>query len=136
MRRLLVALTLVTLMAWSPARSQDAAAAIRGVISDQIAAFRADDFETAFGFASPAIRRMFGAPDRFGEMVRRGYPMVWRPADVRFSGLAEQGGRTVQSVLITDQSGALFVVDYEMVAYDGRWVINGVWVRRANGVGA
>ncbi len=136
MRRLLVALTLVTAIAWSPARSQDAAAAIRGVISDQIAAFRADDFETAFGFASPAIRRMFGAPDRFGEMVRRGYPMVWRPADVRFSTLAERDGALIQSVLVTDRAGTLHILDYEMIRGEDGWRINGVWLRPPAGAGA
>ena len=54
------------------------------MISEQIDALRADDFATAFTFASPGIQRMFGSPARFGAMVREGYPMVRRPRDVRF----------------------------------------------------
>ena len=55
------------------------------MISKQIEAFKADDFDTAFSFASPMIQRMFGSASTFGEMVQNGYPMVWRPAEVRFS---------------------------------------------------
>ncbi len=119
-----------------PVRAQDAAAAIRSVIGDQIDALREDDFERAFSFASPSIQRMFGNPENFGEMVQNGYPMVWRPADVRFSGLSERNGRKVQSVLVKDQEGALFVMDYEMIEDAGGWRINGVTVRRAGDAGA
>ena len=93
--------------AGAAARAEDPAAAIRQVISEQIEAFEADDFETAFSFASPGIREMFGTPGRFGEMVREGYPMVWRPGEVRFSDLAERDGRTVQRVLVTDAGRGL-----------------------------
>ena len=85
MRRGLLGAVLLAALG-SGAGAQDAQGAIREVISDQIAAFEADDFATAFGFASPAIREMFGTPDRFGRMVREGYPMVWRPGGVRFAG--------------------------------------------------
>lgn len=117
--------------------AEDADADIRAVISGQIEAFKADDFETAFSFASPAIRDMFGSPARFGEMVRTGYPMVRRPAQVRFSGLEVREGRTVQSVLVIDAEGALYVLDYEMVpGADGGWRIDGVTIRRGGDAGA
>lgn len=57
--------------------------AIRDTIQSQIDAFRRDDFDAAFEFASPSIRQMFRTPENFGAMVRNGYPMVWRPDDVR-----------------------------------------------------
>jgi hypothetical protein len=120
----------------APASAQDAAAEIREIISGQIEAFKADDFETAFSFASPGIKRMFGSSDRFGQMVRSGYPMVWRPARVRFTALTVRDGRQVQSVLVTDQAGALHVLDYEMVPAGDGWQINGVWLREADAAGA
>jgi hypothetical protein len=82
------------------------------------------------------IRRLFGTPSRFGEMVQNGYPMVWRPADVRFSNLVTRNGRTVQSVLVTDGTACLHVLDYEMIAGDDGWRINGVRVRRPGDAGA
>ena len=130
---LVIALGMSATGAWA----QDAGgAAIREVISRQIEAFKADDFATAFGFASPAIKEIFGSPERFGAMVREGYPMVWRPGDLRFRELREEGGRTVQSVLATDQAGALYVLEYEMVPGPEGWQINGVTVRRSNDVAA
>lgn len=136
LRTLILSAVLLAGLQAAPGRAQDAAEAIRSVISGQIAAFRENDFERAFSFASPSIRRMFGNPTSFGSMVRHGYPMVWRPADVRFSGLRQEDGRTVQSVLVTDQEGALYVMDYEMVQGDGGWQIDGVTVRRAGDAGA
>jgi hypothetical protein len=133
--RLVVLMAILALCA-APARAQDPAEAIRGVISDQIAAFEADDFTKAFEFASPTIRQLFGDPDNFGRMVRDGYPMVWRRSGLRFSGLAEREGRLVQGVLVTDQAGALHVLEYDMVPGEAGWQINGVRLLRAGDVGA
>ena len=116
--------------------AEDPAAAIRQVISDQIEAFEADDFATAFTFASPGTREMFGTPGRFGEMVREGYPMVWHPGDLRFSDLAERDGRTVQRVLVTDAAGALYVLEYEMVKGEQGWRIDGVRLLQEGAAGA
>lgn len=136
MRGAFFAMLLLAVSAAS-AKAQEADAEIRAVISEQIEAFRADDFETAFGFASPAIKQMFGTASRFGEMVQNGYPMVWRPSDVRFTGLETRDGRTLQSVLVTDGEGVLYVLDYEMIpGDDGDWQIDGVTVRRGGDAGA
>lgn len=138
MRSLLGALTMILGLGIAPgsAQAQTSEDAIRAVISDQIAALRADDFETAFSFASPNIQGMFGDPERFGQMVRDGYPMVWRPADIRFSLLQERNGETVQSVVVTDEAGALHVLDYHMLEVEGGWQINGVTIRRPSDAGA
>ncbi len=136
MRAFLIVGVVLLGLGFGPAGAQDAEADIQAVISGQIEAFKADDFETAFSFASPTIKRMFGSPARFGAMVQTGYPMVWRPAQVRFSGVQTRGGRTIQSVVVTDQSGALYVLDYEMIAVDGGWQIDGVTVRRTGDAGA
>ena len=58
--------------------------AIKRTIEDQIAAFKLNDFETAFSFATPFLREKFGSAENFGKMVRNGYPMVWRPSKVIF----------------------------------------------------
>ncbi len=136
MRRFVIFGVLLLGLAHGPARAQSPDADIQAVISRQIEAFKVDDFVTAFSFASPQIKELFGSPERFGEMVQTGYPMVWRPAEVRFSGLESRGGRTVQSVVVTDSTGALFVLEYEMVAGEGGWQINGVVVRRPGDTGA
>lgn len=98
----------------------------RAVIEAQIAAFMADDFAAAFDFASPAIRAIFGTPERFGQMVTQGYPMVHRPSEVRFLDQAERGGAIHQRVLIADAVGRLHVLEYEMIPGPSGFVINGV----------
>lgn len=127
MPRLVCALTLSVILAL-PARADDQA--IRDVISSQIDAFLADDVETAFTFASPTIKRIFGSPDRFGQMVRQGYPMVWRPADVEFLSIEDRGGRLFQNVMIRDRAGALHILEYEMIEGTGGWKIDGVRLRK------
>jgi hypothetical protein len=124
MRQLLFGLGAALYLSISAVFAQDAD--IEGVISRQIEAFRQDDFATAFTFASPNIQRLFRNSENFGDMVRQGYPMVWRPARVDFLGLRNQNGRTVQRVLITDMSGVEHVLDYDMIASENGWVINGV----------
>ena len=107
-----------------PAAAQESA--IEGVIASQIEAFQRDDFTTAFTFASPLIRGIFGTPERFGMMVRQGYPMVWRPADVQYLDQRQAGPFTYQKVLIRDQAGGLHTLEYEMIETEAGWQINGV----------
>jgi len=110
--------------------------AVQGVISSQIEAFKSDDFGAAFAFASPAIKRIFGSPERFGAMVRNGYPMVWRPAEVRFLDTRPLGEALIQRVLITDARGTLYTLEYQMIETDAGWQINGVAVLQAPQLGA
>ena len=65
-----------------PAQAQVSAAdqtAIRDVIEGQVEAFRRDDGDAAFGYASPNIQGMFGTAETFMDMVRQGYRPVYRP---------------------------------------------------------
>ncbi|MFC4669782.1 DUF4864 domain-containing protein [Seohaeicola nanhaiensis] len=111
-------------------------AEIEGTISSQIEAFKADDFGRAFTFASPTIQGMFQTPENFGSMVRGGYPMVWRPAEVRYLDLSERGGRLYQTVQITDGDGRTHLLEYEMIELDTGWKINGVRLLEPPGVNA
>lgn len=121
-----------------PAAAQDVGQMeMTGTISAQIEAFQADDFATAFGFASVAIRQIFGSVDRFETMVRNGFPMVHHPSDVRFLSAREIDGRLWQKVMITDQEGALHMLDYNMVKDEtGAWRINAVQILKAPAAGA
>ncbi len=90
----------------------------------------------AFTFASPSIQGMFGTSDRFGDMVRRGYPMVWRPSEVQFLDLDNRGGLLFQRVMVRDAEGGVHFLEYQMVQVDGSWRINGVMILRPPDVGA
>jgi hypothetical protein len=110
--------------------------AIEGTIASQIEAFRADDFAQAFTFASPNIRQMFGTSDNFGRMVRQGYPMVWRPGQLKFLELRNEQGLLWQKVMVQDQDGIFFVLDYQMIETPDGWRINGVYLVQAPQLGA
>ena len=109
---------------------------IRNTIQSQIEAFQADDFARAFTFASPTIKGMFGTPENFGAMVKQGYPMVYRPAEVQMMELREVAGALWQRVRITDQAGAGWYLDYMMVETAEGWQINAVQILPAPDVGA
>lgn len=120
----------------STSAEEAGSAGIEGTIRGQIDAFLADDFATAFTYASPMIRSIFRTPENFGLMVRQGYPMVWRPSDLRFLDQREAGGRHYQRVQILDQAGVPFIAEYEMIETEKGWLINGVRIERAPEVGA
>lgn len=107
-----------------PAKAQQSD--IQGVISSQIDAFLEDDFVTAFTFAHPNIKNIFRTPENFGRMVRNGYPMVWRPAEVDYLDLRQENGRTYQDVRVVDGNGRVFVLEYTMAETADGWRIAGV----------
>jgi hypothetical protein len=130
MRHFLVTLALMLGLALpfsAHAQGQD----ITAVIDQQLEAFKADDAERAFGYASPTIKGLFGTPQNFATMVQRGYPMVWRPAEVRYLDLREEAGALWQRVQITDQQGVVHMLDYQMIQTENGWQINGVQLLKA-----
>jgi hypothetical protein len=131
MRGMGFVLLLLAALASGPARADEAPGAadqaqIRQVIGDQLDAFRHDDGERAFGYASPGIRAMFHDPDTFMRMVRTGYQPVYRPREVEFRDLDLEEGTWVQRVLLVGPDGVPVVARYLMQRQpDGSWLING-----------
>lgn len=109
---------------------------IQGVIQNQLEAFQADDFATAFTFATPNLQLLFQSPRNFQRMVTQGYPMVWRPAEVRYLDLRQGNGAMMQVVQITDAEGRVHVLEYRMEPTAQGWRIGGVQILQAPGVAA
>lgn len=116
------------------ALAQDAP--IQSTIQSQLQAFQVDDFTTAFTFASPTIKSVFGTAENFGRMVAQGYPMVHRPGAVKMLELREVSGEMFQRVMITDEMGRTHLLDYQMIETPEGWQINGVQLLKADGAGA
>ncbi|SMH32543.1 DUF4864 domain-containing protein [Maritimibacter sp. HL-12] len=135
MKQIILVLAMIVVWAF-PLRAAEPEDGIRAVISSQFEAFLADDVEAAFGYAAPAIQRIFITPEGFGSMVQNGYPMVWRPAERRFLELRDLDGALWQKVLIRDQAGAWHLLDYEMLRVGSDWRIGGVQYLRQAEVGA
>ena len=117
-----------------PATAQEAP--IEDTIRSQIEALKADDFSAAFTFASPNIKTIFGTPENFGQMVRNGYPMVYRPSDLRMGELREVAGALWQRVYVTDAAGRGHALDYQMIETAEGWKINAVQLLESAGIGA
>lgn len=109
---------------------------IQATIQSQITAFENDDFAEAFTYASPVIQGAFGSVDRFSNMVQNGFPMVYRPSNVRFLELRTINQEIWQKVQIRDAQGRIHLMDYKMINLDGEWRINGVQLIPTPQVGA
>lgn len=96
------------------------------VITKQFDAFRADDLERAFSYASPMIQGYFRTPETFGRMVSQGYPQIRMPGEVTLRDLREEGGRLLQRVEVRGADGVPQMFDYELVETENGWKINGV----------
>ena len=115
-----------------------AVAAARTVISQQIDAFRRDDGPGAYTYASPNVKAIFPSPGIFMEMVRTGYPAVYRPRSYSFEVAKwQEDGRLMQPVRIEWQGGDPLIAVYLMARQaDGAWKIDGVFMVRDDRVGA
>ena len=104
---------------------------IRDIIGRQLEAFRSDQAEQAFSYASPGIRAKFGNPMRFMSMVKQHYPAVYRPQQVEFLDLVNVKGTWVQEILFVDAGGDIYVAQYPMERQaDGNWLIDGCMLTR------
>ena len=110
----------------------DEKADIQSTISDQLRAFASDNFIEAFTHASPGIKDIFGTVENFSNMVKKGYPMVWRYNNFEFLNLEETPQGYSQIVRITDQNDKLFLLKYFMKNVGGIWKISGVSIIEAS----
>lgn len=115
---------LVTLFAAFAASAQQDE--IESTITRQFDAFKADDFEGAFQFASPNLQQLFQSPENFKRMITTGYPMVQRPAEVTYLELREIAGSLWQKVQIIDGKGFSHLLDYQMIQTEAGWRIASV----------
>ena len=97
-------------------------------VMKQLEAFRRDDFDTAFTFASQTIRAQFDRSS-FETMVRRGYPEIARStfAAVTKTELPSEGVAYV-TVKIRGANGQSIEALYELT-WEGDWKISGVVTR-------
>lgn len=135
------ALVLAVAMASAPAARADeldssAAAEIRSVIENQMAAFKVDDGPAAFAYASPTIQELFQTPEIFMSMVKTGYAPVYRPQAVEFRELTQEARGPVQVVHIVGPDGRAVLALYSMEQQpDGSWRIDGCTLTAAPDVG-
>lgn len=131
LQRSLAAIFMIVWMGIGTAHSQGAAEAdvreFQRIIKNQLDAFRADDGLAAYSYAAPAIKRIFPSPEIFMQMVRNGYPPVYRSQSFSFGSMTdEMNGRPTQRVTIIDAKGKAWIALYAFEKQpDGSWKIIG-----------
>lgn len=137
--RWLAAFVLALLMGFGAAAAQALTEAdtqeFQTIITRQIEAFRADDAPAAYGYAAPAIKKIFPSPEIFMEMVRNGYRPVYRPQSFVFGDITgEMSGRPTQRVTIVDDTGKAWIALYAFEKQpDGSWKIIGCTLIESQG---
>jgi Domain of unknown function (DUF4864) len=107
---------------------------IHSLITNQIDAFRKDDGAAAYSYASPTIKDLFQSPEAFMQMVRQGYPPVYRPQSVTFGDMVDTPAGPMQKVFLTGPDGKGYVALYALQRQpDGSWLINGCSLVEADG---
>ena len=138
MLALWVCFACITFSLPSHAKQEGDIADARIVITDQIAAFRRDDSAAAYAHASPTVRTVFPSPAVFMEMVRTGYPAVYRPQHYSFEPARwRDDGRLLQPVRIEWSDGDPLIAVYILAKQpDGSWKIDGVFLSRDDRIAA
>lgn len=104
--------------------------AIREIIERQVEAFRRDDGEAAFGYASPNIQGLFGTSEVFMDVVRQGYRPVYRPRVFEFREIVTLHGMVTQKVHVIGPDGRPVTAFYPMAQQpDGSWRIEGCYLQ-------
>ncbi len=102
---------------------------IRSVIERQLQAFQRDDAVSAFSFASPEIQAKFCTPEQFIQMVKIGYPAIYRPRSVIFEDAIVVQGIPTQPVLLMSPDGtpvrAVYLMEQDL---NDSWRINGCYL--------
>jgi hypothetical protein len=118
--------------AWAQTDRTEAKTAAVPVVK-QLEAFRRDDFDTAFTFASGMIRELFDRRN-FEIMVRRGYPEIAQSTFVAVTRTElKSPGLAYVTVKIRGANGQSIEALYEMV-WEDDWKINGVATRPDAGI--
>ncbi len=109
--------------------------AIHKIISMQIQAFRDNEPDEAYSFASDFIKAKFPSPAIFMAMVKGSYPMIWGPEKYKFVEQRNHASNVIQRVVFTDTDDNLYFFDYLLLKTDNTWKIHGVYLVQSGGVG-
>ena len=121
-----------------PALAQDnpsANEAYKAIITHQLNAIAQDDAAAAYSEAAPNVQKIFPSPDIFINMVRGGYPAVYRNKQFSFGEAGiDSIGRPFQKVEILGMDGVRYEGIYFMERQpDGLWKISGVVMAKVEG---
>ena len=99
---------------------------IKTVVEQQLEAFAKDDFEKAYSYAAPLIKRIFSSPEIFKNMVVTQYQAVYRPKKTTFGDIITYRNGPALNVFLVDPDGNFVTATYMMEKQDNNdWLIAG-----------
>lgn len=102
---------------------------VRAVVQGQLTALARDDARKAFSYAAPNVREAVGTAEGFLALMRRSYPVVYRPASVAFLKPESKDGLVIQRVQMLDDQGNAWLAVYSLQRQkDKAWRITGCQV--------
>ena len=102
---------------------------VRAAVQGQLTALARDDARKAFSYAAPNVREAVGSAEGFMALVRRSYPVVYRPASVAFLKPESKDGLVIQRVQMLDDQGNAWLAVYSLQRQkDKAWRITGCQV--------
>jgi len=100
-----------------------------GVVEQQFAACREEDYPAAYRQASATIQERFPL-ERFAAMTRNDYSRVIKSGRVEFGAWQTQGRRAVVEVFFISRDGTVLPCLYTLVYEGEAWKIDGMrWTR-------
>ena len=100
------------------------------VVEQQLAAFRAADYLSAYRHAATGVQQKFTVP-QFEAMVRRDYGDMTNAHRIEFGFVKVIGSAAVVQVFLVGESGSVRSILYSLVAEGDSWRINGVQQMRS-----
>ena len=99
---------------------------VRAAVEGQLAALARDDASKAFSFAAPNVRDAVGTAPRFLAMVRKNYPMIYRPESAAFLKPEGRDDHVIQRVQMLDAEDNTWLAIYSLQRQkDKAWRITG-----------
>ena len=95
------------------------------IVNQQLAAFRADDFPSAYRQATTGVQQKFTLA-QFEAMVRRDYAEMANAQRVEFGSVNIEGGTALVQVFFVTRDGSVRVFLYSLLAEEEGWRIGGV----------
>ena len=95
------------------------------VVEQQLAAFRAADYSSAYRQAASGLQQKFTVP-QFEAMIRRAYGDMTNTQRIEFGFVKVIGSAAVVQVFIVSESGSVRSFVYSLIAEGDAWKISGV----------
>lgn len=95
------------------------------IVSRQLSAFRANDFDSAYRQAAAGVQERYSR-DQFELMIRRDFAFITEPAQVEFGAVQVGGDIALVQVFLIASDGTMRGFLYSFTAEGNRWKIDGV----------